>query len=427
MSISYPSKAIDKSEQSEKGHLERCHLEKDHLDQINGDRPLELNGTTEIRMESSTTSIVLSNVDDKLDKFSEGRISRRSIFDNNDQNSCPTPQSSPNHGTQTRDQTILDNQSNSSLYLETEDSLSNSSYEPQPNELMEIQQPSVVNLMTNEDSHDSLTSNEILTTEEKRRSHQNPSPNSVNIFSGSMRSPFHRSASPPKSPNPITNISEDFIRSKPVRRMSPPMRSIPTLPPERPRHFKCPKDIKILCRLIAAHQKKPQPKSFVKFFVDGETHEFRTLLNVDIGQNVRCLAFERKQGLSRVSLGQSFELSEVIFAFNWFSPTGLWDYLSLGLKLLVSSSGIGTTYNMCGDVPMHQALSFLCNPEIRDLLQDLKLGYIPEDVSKAQHELLMRLTNENESSHNLTSNIGLHSSLIHANKITVTGKSYHGS
>lgn len=197
----------------------------------------------------------------------------------------------------------------------------------------------------------------------------------------------------------------------------PPLTFIP------PVRFKCPRDLRVLCRLIACHSKSNvNVGSNVRFTIDGVEHNYVVRVAVDIGRNVRCLVFTRNLGKRQLNANISFsyEEAEVVFAFNWFSPKTFWDYITLGYRLS-RVHGIEQVFNMCNAASFEQAQEFLRDPTLREFVHELKLGYVPDQVSNAASHL--RRSNIPLQ----PADVGIHENYIHAKNVTLTGFSMGAS
>lgn len=112
-------------------------------------------------------------------------------------------------------------------------------------------------------------------------------------------------------------------------------------------------ELKILCRIIAAHHQTPEKSSNLSFRVGGSLQRFRVLDNVHIGQNVRCLIVHP----------ECSDVKGTIFAFNWFSPQGIWDYCTLGLHWM-RRTFIEERFHLCSAFAMDLAERFCSHPGV---------------------------------------------------------------
>lgn len=116
-------------------------------------------------------------------------------------------------------------------------------------------------------------------------------------------------------------------------------------------------ELKILCRIIAAHHTTPERNSMLTFRVDGVLQRFRVLDNVHIGNHVRCL----------VVYPETADIQGTIFAFNWFSPQNVWDYCALGIHW-ARRTRIDEQFRLCNAFSMDLAERFYQHPDVVRIL-----------------------------------------------------------
>lgn len=158
--------------------------------------------------------------------------------------------------------------------------------------------------------------------------------------------------------------------------------------------------------------------------------------------------FERSVGTETLPMTQDcedidpfripFRCSEVFIAFNWFSPTGIWDYLSLGLRLLVTPGRMDKEFGLCSEFAMTQATRFMNDPGMWEFLHELNLGYVPKVATSAQRNCVLDHHQRQQQQANGSSTVEglasfgaaagfLHRHILHGRKVTLTGFSMGGS
>jgi len=121
-----------------------------------------------------------------------------------------------------------------------------------------------------------------------------------------------------------------------------------------------PRDLKLLCRLISLHDKRDMIAGTVTLYVGTKSEDFELRGLVDIGRSIKCLIFKRSVSDSQV---------ETILAFNWFAPTGITDYVTLGWSLI--SQSINTTDGLLSDFATDAAAQFGTNGLVESEIKNL--------------------------------------------------------
>eukprot|EP01053_Blabericola_migrator_P000311 Blabericola_migrator_1__310@NODE_107_length_14077_cov_92_419629_g95_i0_p5_GENE_NODE_107_length_14077_cov_92_419629_g95_i0NODE_107_length_14077_cov_92_419629_g95_i0_p5_ORF_typecomplete_len393_score14_74Lipase_3/PF01764_25/1_6e09DUF676/PF05057_14/0_24_NODE_107_length_14077_cov_92_419629_g95_i026733851 len=152
---------------------------------------------------------------------------------------------------------------------------------------------------------------------------------------------------------------------------------------------KCSPDLKLLCRLIGLHSRKDVEVGHeVRLTINGEACLLTVAAIVNIGCNVRCIVLEETiSQWSRRCLQHLIALDpeaggidwkepggvHTLFAFNWFSPKSISDYISLGLQMC-SNGDLDSGKHLLGKVYLEKAEDFLWSPEIIKYIDTVSHG-----------------------------------------------------